>query len=100
MNTTENKTSLSVTNLRCEYKVAPVGIDVLNPRMSWQINSAQRDISQSAYQIRVAEGKEALAAESGHVWDSGKVASDESIHRVYDGPTLKSGQRCYWHVRI
>ena len=81
---------ISVSNLRCEYKVNPVGIDVLKPRLSWQMESDQRGVVQTAYQVRVAEGQ----------WDSGKVASGESIQRVYDGNPLKSGQRYHWQVRV
>jgi alpha-L-rhamnosidase len=91
--------SLSVTHLRCEYKVDPLGIDALPPRLSWQIVSPVRGTRQSAYQIQVAEDAEALAAGAGLLWDSGRVASDASIHVPYQGPALASGQRCYWRVR-
>lgn len=94
MEIAENK-SLSVTNLRCEYKVNPVGIDALEPRLSWKIESDQRGVVQSAYQIRVSS----LSADSEHVWDSGKVISDESINCVYNGK-LKSRQRYCWQVRV
>ena len=30
---------LSVKKIRCEYKENPIGIDILNPRISWQIES-------------------------------------------------------------
>src|SRR5207249_4305374 len=40
------------------------------------------------------------ALERHPLWDSGKVASDASIHRVYGGPALESGQRYYWQVRV
>ncbi len=54
---------------------------------------------QAAYQIRVARNDRDLRAGSGLVWDSGRVNSDESIHRVYDGPPLRSGERYFWQVR-
>ncbi len=86
--------------LRCEYKENPLGIDVLAPRLSWQMHADARDVVQTAYQVQVADTPEALAAGQGLLWDSGKVVSDASIHIVYQGPALRSAQRCYWRVRV
>jgi len=92
--------SIAIKNLRCEYKKKPLGIDVLKPRLSWKIKSDKRGVTQTAYQIRVAGDEKALAEGSGLLWDSGKVASDQSIHCIYDGDDLKSSQRCCWQVRV
>ena len=91
---------LRITNLRTEYKVNPIGIGVLHPRLSWEITSSQRDISQTAYQIQSAETPDKLKSGKDLLWDSGKVKSDQSIHVIYKGPPLSSGQRAYWQVRI
>ena len=96
----QNYSELGITNLRTEYKVNPIGIDVLHPRLSWEITSDQRDIFQTAYQIRVAETAENVKTEKDLLWDSGKVKSDQSVHVIYKGPALKTGQRVYWQVRI
>jgi alpha-L-rhamnosidase len=88
---------LSVVNLRCEYKTNPVGIDVLQPRLSWELVSPVRSTVQTAYQIRVAVSQAALA--SGElIWDSGKQSSDTSTQVPYQGPALASGHRYYWQV--
>ncbi len=92
--------SVSPAGLKCEYKTNPLGIDVPQPRLSWQVSSSERGWLQSAYQIRVATNPSALSQSAGHLWDSGKVVSGESAHRVYTGPTLQSGKRYYWQVRI
>jgi alpha-L-rhamnosidase len=102
MNTDKNQSAvspLSVANLRCEYQVNPLGIDVRRPRLSWQLTSTLHGALQTAYRVWVAESPEALRAED-LLWDSGKVPSGESIHRPYGGPDLESGQRCYWQVRV
>jgi alpha-L-rhamnosidase len=88
----------TVQNLRCEYKVNPVGIDVLQPRLSWQLSSGDRGMMQSAYQIRVAERAEALS--NSPVWDSGRVESADSHLVTYRGPALRSAGRYYWQVRV
>ena len=78
---------------------APLGIDVLQPRLSWILSSSQRGQRQTAYQILVASSLTALARNKGDLWDSGKVASDQSTQVVYAGQPLQSRQACYWKVR-
>ena len=91
--------NILATALRCEYKYDPLGIDIPQPRLSWRCSGEGRDLVQSAFQIAVAES--AAALEDGpFLWDTGKVASDISIHHVYDGAELKTGQQCFWRVRI
>src|SRR6185369_16311123 len=80
------------TNLRCEYFVNPLAIDVARPRLSWIVNDDRRGAKQTAYQVVVSAGKTEL-------WDSGKVDSDLSIHLIYNGEALKSRMHCEWKVR-
>jgi len=93
-----NAQNLIVKDLTCEFKINPVGIDVLQPRLSWKINGTGNNILQTAYSIRVAADPKFSSSKI--VWESGKVASDESHLQVYKGADLKSGQRYYWQVRI
>ena len=86
--------------LRCEYRVDPLGIDIVNPRLSWEMHDGRRGAKQTAYQILVASSPETLAANQGDLWDSGRVASDQSAQVVYAGRPLKSRMRCYWKVRL
>ena len=83
------------TNLKCEYAVNPVGIDVMAPRLFWQMDDERRGARQSAYQIMA--GSE---PGEGDLWDSGKVMSDACTQIEYAGSTLISRQRVYWCVRI
>ena len=55
---------------------------------------------QTAYEIRTAENLADLQSGKKLLWQTGKVESDQSIHIVYGGPSLKSRQRVYWQVRI
>ena len=89
---------LSVKDLTCEYKVNPLGIDVLQPRLSWKITGAGNNIMQTAWSVRVATDPK--FSQSKIVWESGKIASDESHLQTYKGSVLKSGQRYFWQVRI
>jgi len=92
--------AVTVKELRCEYRVDPLGTDVVKPRLSWVIESDQRAQKQSAYQILVADGEENLKQNKGSLWDTGKVESDQTTHIVYQGRPLASQMRCYWKVRI
>jgi alpha-L-rhamnosidase len=92
------ETPLAVKNLRCEYKVDPVGIDVRKPRLSWELASAEKGVLQASYEVRVA-GSEVELARGKLMWDSGKQASDQSIQIEYGGPALASGKIYYWQVR-
>lgn len=96
--TTEAKNSLS--KLLCEYQDNPIGIDVEYPRLSWQILSEEKELMQTAYEIRVADSKVDLRKKRKLLWSSGKIISDQSVNLVYKGSALKSMQRVYWQVRV
>ena len=89
-----------IARLRCEYLINPQGIDARQPRLSWIVETDQRGWKQSAYRIRVASTPEALASQQADLWDSGKVASDQTVNIPYAGRPLKSRERCYWQVQV
>jgi len=92
----------TITDLRCEYLVDPLGLDVAQPRLSWILTGSSetpRNLSQSSYQILVASSPEILAKDQGDLWDSGQVKSDESTQIAYAGSGLKSREACFWKVR-
>ena len=91
---------LEPVSLRCEYRVNPQGIDERQPRLTWQVTSPERGAKQTAYQILVASSRELLAKNSGDLWDSGKVASAETVNLVYAGKPLASRQPCFWKVCV
>ena len=53
---------------------------------------------QTGYRIIVDTDEEKSNRASGAIWDSGKVASDETLQIRYEGMPLVSGQRYYWKV--
>ncbi|HEY4416555.1 MAG TPA: glycoside hydrolase family 78 protein [Verrucomicrobiae bacterium] len=92
--------AIEVQKPRCEYLDNPLGIDAAQPRLNWVLASDQRGDKQTAYQILVASSAELLATDKGDLWDSGKVASDESTQIIYQGQPLDSRQDCFWKVRV
>jgi alpha-L-rhamnosidase len=89
-----------VDNLRTEFLRTPLGIGAESPRLSWLLESNERCQEQTAYQILVSTSEEMLQADTGDMWDTGKVSSDQSIHIVYGGRRLESRKRYFWKVRV
>ncbi|MHB1033198.1 MAG: family 78 glycoside hydrolase catalytic domain [Pirellulales bacterium] len=85
---------------RCEYLVNPLGIDSVLPRLSWEMQDSRRGAAQTAYRVLVATSEAKLQADQADLWDSGKVATDQSAQVVYAGKPLTSRMRCYWKVRV
>ena len=92
--------AMTPAQLRTEYRVDPQGIGETLPRLSWTLQSEERNRLQTAYQVLVADSATALEAGTGTLWDSGKVASAESLHIVYAGAPLQSRAQCWWKVRV
>lgn len=90
---------LTLTNLRCEYALNPLGIDSPRPRLSWvAVAVGGRNHRTTAYQIVAATTPEGLERGATDLWDSEKVSSD-AIQVEYAGRALGSGERCNWKVR-
>lgn len=80
--------NMKAINLKCEYLINPIGIDIQNPRLMWNCDGG---IKQTAYRI-VAKSDEKT------VWDSGKVNSS-SMYAEYPRK-LKSRERVEWTVTL
>ncbi|MCR4614163.1 MAG: hypothetical protein K5778_09180, partial [Bacteroidaceae bacterium] len=48
-----SQAALTVTELKVEGLRSPLGIDTQTPRFSWQLESDQRNVVQTAYEIVV-----------------------------------------------
>src|SRR5512135_1304281 len=94
--------ALEPVGLRCEYLQDPLGIDVVKPRLSWEFSPVEspRGTRQVGYQVLVAGSWANIAVDLGDLWDSGRVASDESVNVPYAGRELASRTQCYWKVRV
>lgn len=95
-----NAQSTFIDDLRCEYKKEPLGIGHPNPRLSWKIKSAEPAQVQTAWQVLVASSPRLLSSGRADMWDSRKVASDQSHQIPYAGKNLEAGKKYYWTVKI
>ncbi len=85
-----------LTHLQTENLSNPICLDSRSPRLSWQLQSPDRNELQTAYEIRVSERSDSKDP----FWNSGKVVSGQSVQVVYTGPELQSAKRYYWQVRV
>ena len=91
---------VSVMQLKIEDKINPLGLDDMHPRFSWQLQSAAREVMQTAYEIRVATEEKQLLRGKKLLWTTGKVSSDQSVFVPYQGPELMTNQQYLWQVRV
>ena len=96
----QNLGRFTVSDLRCEDLVDPIGIDIAKPRLSWKMRAERNGAAQTAYQILCATAPELLKEGAADLWDSGKVTTSQSQHIVYAGKSLPRGIPVYWAVRI
>lgn len=89
---------LEIKNVQVEQQSNPIGIATAKPRFSWQIISGKRAVKQIAYEILVASSKAKLENNTGDVWSSGKIISDDAILIPYKGKALQSNR--YYYVKI
>ncbi|MEC0127562.1 alpha-L-rhamnosidase [Paenibacillus pabuli] len=86
---------LTVSHLRCEYRINPIGLDMKSPRLSWKLQSDRRNCVQSAYQIQLS-----LTGNNEQIeWDSGKINSDQSIHVELDQWLPNARTRYHYRIR-
>jgi len=92
--------TLSVTDLRCEDLVNPIGVDTAKPRLSWRMQADHNGAAQNAYRVLCATSPRLLREGAADLWDSGRIETDQSQHVAYAGKKLERGVPCYWTVRI
>lgn len=98
-----NMSTVTPVDPRCEYLREPLGVDIRQPRLSWELKAAvpeQRGQHQTAYRILVASSRSLLDEEKADLWDSGLVESDQSNLVVYRGSPLSAHMDCCWKVRV
>jgi alpha-L-rhamnosidase len=92
--------SFHPVNLRCENLNDPIAIDVATPLLSWNMESSRRNQLQSAYRILVSGSQDNIDKDLGDFWDTGKIASGQSVNIKYEGKDLHSRDKLYWKVKI
>lgn len=99
-NMAEVNAATNITHLRVDALESPLAIDRQDIDFAWQMQSDVIGIKQTGYHIRVSTDPDFKQI----VWDSGNVASDQSVGIVYGsaGSTtiLKPETDYYWQVTV
>lgn len=85
-------------HLRTDALNTPIGLDTPQPTFSWMSDATIPNWIQSAYEILVDTDERNLRVGKASSWDSGRVASSESVDILYAGAPLKPLRRYAWKV--
>jgi alpha-L-rhamnosidase len=96
LSTLFSSAQVGVRNLLTENRKLPIGLDCPAPRFSWQLETTDRNELQTAYEIDISAFPDGKAG----IWSSGKILSGQSVQVKYAGPSLQSGKRYFWRVRV
>ncbi len=87
---------LNVSNVRCQQRQHPLGIDTPKPFFSWQLESDRRNTLQTAYQMQVARDPEFRSK----VWDTVSIPTEASQYVAYEGPDLEPCTQYFMRVMV
>ncbi len=90
---------IKIGNLKCEYLINPVGIDVQAPRFTWQITGDKTGSKQTACEIIVGTDSLELMLGRGKLWNSGEIKTGKSLV-IYSGISLNPFTKYFWRVKI
>lgn len=82
---------MELKDFQIECRKNPVGLDIVKPRFSWKLISAEQNVAQTAYCITVFTNDSVL-------WDSGRQERDASVFIEYDGQEFTPGT--VYNVRV
>lgn len=91
--------ALRADRLRVEWRDAPIGVDTLRPRFTWEAAARDRDargLAQSAWRIRVSSSRSGR----GDVWDSGRIDSSRPAAQPPAPLSLQPHHDYLWTVEL
>ena len=89
-------------DLTLEHLASPLGVAPESLRFCWKLRAqpARGGARQTAYRLRAASSLASCLGDSPDVWDSGIVASDETMYVPYTGRPLPAFAVVYWSVTV
>lgn len=93
-----NSAGLAPLDLKAEGQSDPLALAPA-PGLSWRIESDQREVRQSDWQILAASRVELLEEGKADLWNSGKVKGGRSPIVRYTGKDPAPGKPCHWKIR-
>ena len=92
--------TVSLSDLRCEFMVDPVGINADSPRLSWKLKSNAQNEKQTAFEVLAASSEVLLTPEKADLYSSGKIEGDWSHLFPYVGKRPDGLEKVFWKVRV
>ncbi|WP_197528381.1 alpha-L-rhamnosidase-related protein [Aeoliella mucimassa] len=88
--------------LSCEFLKHPTKTVIFDPQpeFAWMCGTGETAFTQSAYRVQLKQDSAADDAASELLWDTERVASDQSINVEYAGPPLLPGGSYSWRVQV
>ena len=86
--------------LVAEFLRNPQCLETRKPRLSWRLDDPRHGARQTAFRIVAASSEERLEAEDPDCWDTGHVASAETLDIAWAGRALKSRSEVFWRVMV
>lgn len=91
---------ITVSDLRCESIVNPLGIAVTQPQFSWTLTSEMNNVQQGGYELLISDNEHLIKQDKGNCWETKVNSSDQTLNVAYAGTPLKPFTRYYWKVRV
>lgn len=99
----EQRATIIATDLRCDSRQNPLGVQNENPAFTWIPITRQaglRNQSQSALRILVSSSAAVLAHGEGDLWDSGRINATIFLQVHYQGKPLRAAETYWWKVQV
>ncbi len=94
----QTATHTNVSELLCDYREDPLGLDDANPYLSWKMNSEVRGQKQTGYRIVVSSTRENLENGIYDIWDKSAETDENGVY--YDGAALTPRTEYFWTVFV
>ncbi len=92
--------NLTITQPQCQGLTNPLGIDTKQPVFGWQLQSAQRGVTQTAYRLLVSSSNLLLQKNIGNIWDSKKIFSAVTNFIFCKTGSFKATEKYFWKVQV
>jgi alpha-L-rhamnosidase len=94
------KAQITVGAAFCENKTNPYGINLKDVIFSWELESEEKSVFQTAYQLVISSSEEKLNTNNFDVFDTGIIKSSQSIQIGYKGKVLRPAFTYHWKVKV
>ena len=84
----------------CENKINPLGVPQKEIVFSWELQSNEKNVTQTAYQLVISSEKRKLNVGNYDVYNTEIVKKSQSIEIAYNGKLLHPAYTYYWKVRV